>query len=149
MAFYYLETSALVKLYVREPGTDRMLSLASRSNLNRLAILSLSQVELWSAIRRRQKNGEISQIVATQLLETFKRHSETKFITQIVSDSLLDMAMMLVDRYWLRAYDAIQLAGYLALKNSAGSDVPFFVCSDKALLSAAIQEGVPIVDPCL
>ena len=42
MALYYLETSALVKLYVREPGTERMLALAARSSENRLAVLALS-----------------------------------------------------------------------------------------------------------
>ena len=53
MAFYYLYTSALVKLYVREPGTERMLALAARSSENRLAVLALAQVELRSAVRRR------------------------------------------------------------------------------------------------
>ncbi len=148
MALYYLETSALVKLYVREPGTERLLSLADRSSENRLAILALAQVELRSAIRRRERNGEIPAVAAAQLLEVFKRHVESRFITQTVTDYVLDIASMLLDRYPLRAYDAVQLAGYIALKSSAGADVPTFVCSDQELLSAAVQEGIPILDPC-
>ena len=73
MAFYYLETSALVKLYVREPGTDRLLALAARSAENRLAILALAQIEFRSAVRRRERTGEIPSPIASQLLETFKR----------------------------------------------------------------------------
>jgi predicted nucleic acid-binding protein len=148
LALYYLETSALVKLYVREPGTERLLSLADRSGENRLAILALAQVELRSAVRRRERHGEIPAVVAAQLLEVFKRHVEGRFITQTVTDFVLDIASTLVDRYALRAFDAVQLAGYIALKSSAGADVPVFVCSDKELLTAAKQEGIPILDPC-
>lgn len=147
MAFYYLETSALVKLYVREPGTERVLALADRATENRLAILALTQVEFRSAVRRRERSGEIPSMVATQLLETFKRHLETRFVSQMISDFVLDVASALVDRHALRAYDAVQLAGYVALRDSTGTDVPVFVCSDQALLEAARLEGIPILDP--
>jgi hypothetical protein len=99
-------------------------------------------------VRRRERSGEIPAAVAAQLLEVFKRHIEARFITQAVTDFVLDLASVLVDRYALRAFDAVQLAGYLALKSSAGSDVPVFVCSDRELLNAAAQEGIPILDPC-
>jgi uncharacterized protein len=148
LALYYLETSALVKLYIREPGTERLLSLADRSSENRLAILALAQVEFRSAVRRRERNGEIPALVAAQLLELFKRHVEARFISQAVTDFVLDIASMLVDRHGLRAFDAVQLAGYTALKSSAGTDIPVFVCSDQELLRAAQHEGVPILDPC-
>lgn len=148
MAIYYLETSALVKLYVREPGTERVLALAARASENRLAVLALTQVEVRSAIRRREKNGEIPAVVASQLLEALTRHLEGRFVTQAITDFVLDIASALVDRYALRAFDAVQLAGYVALKSSAGSEIPVFVCSDQALLAAALQEGVATLDPC-
>jgi predicted nucleic acid-binding protein len=147
LALYYLETSALVKLYVREPGTDRVLALATRSSDNRLAILSLAQVEFRSAIRRRERSGEIPAFVATQLLDAFSRHQETRFVTQTITDFLLDIACALVDRHALRAFDAIQLAGYVVLRSSAGAETPVFVCADQELLTAAKHEGAPILDP--
>lgn len=147
MAFYYLETSALVKLYVRESGTERVLALANRTTENRLALLSLTQIEVRSAVRRRERNGEIPSLVATQLLETFKRHLEGRFVAQMVTDFVLDVASALVDRHALRAYDAIQLAGYIALRRSTGTDEPVFVCSDQVLLEAARLEGIPSLDP--
>ena len=147
MALYYLETSALVKLYVREPGTERLLALAARSSENRLAILALAQIELRSAIRRRERNREIPPPIATQLLDAFKRHVEGRFLVQTVSDFVLDIASVLVDRYALRAFDAVQLAGYMVLKSSGGTDLPVFVCSDQELLMVARQEAVPILDP--
>jgi uncharacterized protein len=147
LAFYYLETSALVKLYVRESGTERLLALADRATENRLAILALSQVELRSAVRRRERNGEISPIVAAQLLDAFGRHVEARFLCQMVTDFVLDVASTLVDRHALRAYDAVQLAGYVAFRSSTGTDVPVFVCSDHPLLEAARLERIPILDP--
>jgi predicted nucleic acid-binding protein len=149
LAFYYLETSALVKLYVRESGTERVLALANRTTENRLAILALTQVEFRSAVRRRERNGEIPRLIATQLLEAFKRHLEQRFVSQMINDFVLDVASALVDRHALRAYDAVQLAGYVALRGSTGTDVPVFVCSDHALLEAARVEGIPVLDPVL
>ena len=148
MALYYLETSALVKLYVRELGTERLLALGDRSAQNQLAILALAQVELRSAVRRRERSGEIPSPVAAQLLVAFQRHVEGRFVMQGVNDVVLDIASVLVDRHALRAFDAVQLAGYVALRNSSGANVPVFVCADKELLAAARQEAVPILDPC-
>lgn len=147
MGLYYLETSALVKLYVREPGTDRVLALADRQGENRLVTLALSKIEFRSAVRRRERNGELPAHVANHLLDAFDHHLQSRLVTQMVTDFVLDIACALVDSYALRAYDAIQLAGYTALKASAGTDVPVFVCSDKTLLMAAKQEGMPILDP--
>ena len=148
MSLYYLETSALVKLYVRELGTDRLLELTSRSSDSRLAILSLTRVEFISAVRRRERNREIPTAVATGLIEAFGRHVQTRFVTQAVTDFVIDLANALVDRYALRAFDAIQLGGYAALKNTTSTaEPPVFVCADRDLLAAAEMEGFPTLNP--
>lgn len=147
MPLYYLETSALVKLYVYEAGTESLLRLTEREAGNRLAIQSLAQVEFRAAIRRRQRGGEIANSAADELIETFRRHSEGRFLVQPISDSVLDVALALVDSYPLRAYDAVQLAGYLVLRSVSGTDEPTFVCADKNLLSAARNEGSPVLEP--
>jgi len=146
LALYYLETSALVKLYVHEEGTERLLKLTEAGN--RFAILSLAQVELRAAIRRRQRMGGLSPAEANGLLEAFRQHSEKEFLVQPFSESLLDVAFALLDAYALRAYDSMQLAGYLMLRSISDFDQPIFVCADKALLSAAENEGGPVLDPC-
>ena len=148
MALYYLETSALTKLYVYEPGTDRLLDLTASNAGHRFAILSLAQVEFRSAIRRRQRNGDIPHNAADELIEAFRRHVEGKFLVQPCSDSVLDVALILVDGYGLRGYDAMQLAGYLSLRSISGTENPTFVCADNVLLAAARNEGCPVLDPC-
>jgi uncharacterized protein len=146
LALYYLETSALVKLYVYELGTERLLALTTAHAGNRFAILSLAQVEFRAAVRRRQRNGEISPVEADEMIESFRQHAEGKFLIQSTSESVQDLACALIDTYELRGYDSMQLAGYLNLR-SISSEEPVFVCADKALLVAAQRRGCPILDP--
>lgn len=148
MALYYLETSALVKLYVLEPGTDRLLHLASNASENRLVVLEVSPVEVRSAIRRRERAGDISPDTASLILDRLQQHMESRFLRQVLDDTVLDGALEMIDRYALRAYDAIQLAGCLALKIATGTEHPTFVCSDHQLLAAAHSELIPVLDPC-
>jgi uncharacterized protein len=147
---YYLDSSALVKLYIREAGTDQMLALASRKANHQLAVLALAQVELRSAFRRRQRSGQIDSRLADNLLCTFQIHLESRFLRQVLTDSILDLACELLDRHSLTSFDAIQLAGYLAIRNTVtGMVAPVFVCADHELLVAAETHGIPVLDPCL
>lgn len=147
MALYYLDTSALVKLYVREPGTERMLQLANRTASNQLAVLALAPVEIWSAVRRRERASEISRAAADHLLASFQRHMESKFLRQPVTDAILDESCNLIDKHALTAFDAIQLAGYFALRTASGKNIPVFVSADRELIRAAEAEAVLVMDP--
>jgi predicted nucleic acid-binding protein len=146
LGLYFLDTSALVKLYVQEPGTERLLHLVSNSSENRIAVLSLSVVEVRSAIRRRQRTGDIDQDAANLILDSLQKHMESKFLRQVVNNALIDTALEMVDRYTLRAYDAIQLAGCLVL-GAIERRTSTFVCSDRELLNAARSENVAVFDP--
>jgi uncharacterized protein len=148
LALYYLDTSALVKLYVREPGTEQVLRLARGTAANQLAVLALAQVEIRSALRRRERAGEIAGAVVIELLERFQRHLEAVFLRQVITEAMFDVACGLVDTHGLFALDAIQLAGYLALRTSSGANTPIFVSADRKLLEAAEAESVPVLDPC-
>jgi uncharacterized protein len=137
-----------VKLYVQEPGTDQLLRLANEAAENRLVVLALSPVEVRSAIRRRQRAGDIEPDTASLILDALQSHLESRFLRQLLNDTVLDGALEMIDRYALRAYDAIQLAGCLALKVAAGNEPPTFVCSDQQLLAAAHSELLSVLDPC-
>ncbi len=149
MAIYYLESSALVKLYIHEPGTQRLLALAASDAGHRFSMLFLAPVEFRAAVRRRQRNKDIAARAADALLESFREHAEGRFLIQPFSDALTDVASALIDGYGLRGYDAMQLAGYILLRSVSVMDEPIFVCADKALLSAARNEGCAVMDPSL
>jgi len=135
-----------VKLYVQEPGTDRLLSLFGSQSGDRFAVLSISAVELRSAIRRRQRAGDIDAENAAAILDTLQYHLATRFVRQLVNDAVIDQAFETIDRYGLRAYDAVQLAGCLVL-STIGNEPWSFVCSDHRLLEAAKAEQLRVFDP--
>jgi len=143
---YFLDTSALVKLYVQEAGTDRLLRLVGASTETRLALLSLSVVEVRSAIRRRQRTGDIDQDAADFVLGALQKHLESRYLRKSINDTLIDTALDAVDRYALPAYDAMQLAGCLVLCASERRSWTF-VCSDQQLLEAARSADLSVLDP--
>ncbi|HXP88033.1 MAG TPA: type II toxin-antitoxin system VapC family toxin [Bryobacteraceae bacterium] len=147
MAAYFLDTSALVKLYIREVGTGKMVRLATRSDEPRLIILSLSRVELHAAILRRFRSGELSTENLQTALASFNQHLSSVFVVQPVTEPLLERAVAVIDAQQLRAYDAIQLAACLtqALPDTGGFAT--FVSADRKLLEAAKAEGLSTLDP--
>ena len=147
MVVYYLDTSALVKLYVREPGTDRMLRLAGLAEGHTLVVLALARVEFRSAVRRRERAGDIPPESASELIGKLEDHWEKRYVIQPVTGAVMEEATALLDRQPLRAYDAVQLAGCLVLRATLGVGVPWFVCSDPELLETARAEGVSVLDP--
>ena len=147
MALFFLETSALVKLYIREPGTEALLRLVRREHSHRFTILTVAEVELRSAIRRRERSGDIDHDVAIRLIRRFAGHLETKFARQPLNESVLQTACALIDSYPLRAYNAVQLAGCLVLRETAGTDSPVFVCADERLIETASRLKVSTMNP--
>ncbi len=146
MARYYLDTSALVKLYVQETGTDRMVQLIAAGVHHQLALLASTKTEFHSAFRRRERQGDLDSSVAAEILDEFDQHLLAGFLRQGVSDIVIDLASLLLGRHALRAFDALQLAGYLVLRSGAEPDF-VFVCSDRPLLKAASEEGLECFDP--
>ena len=146
MALLYLDTSALVKLYINEPGTERMKGLASRGSDHDLATCSITQVEFHAAIWRRHRIRELDDEEAELAIELFNGRLRDDFLRRPVDDRTLDLASELTSRHPLRGYDAVQLASCLALE-ATEQDPPTFVCADRALLTAAVAEGLSVLDP--
>jgi len=110
-------------------------------------LLALAAVELRSAIRRRVRIGDIEQPAADELLHRFARHMESKFLRQLVNESVLEAALRLIDHYSLRAYNAVQLAGCLILRASTAAESPVLVTADQEQCAAAEAEGLTAVNP--
>jgi len=148
VALLYLDTSALVKLYVQEQGTEKMLGLAHPDAGNRLVILSLSRIEFRAAVRRRAKLGDIDAKLADEMISEFSGHLANVFQLQPVNEPVMDAACAAIDQHYLRAYDAMQLGGYAALRRSIGEEVEtVFVCADDKLLNAARDQGFSVFNP--
>lgn len=146
MASVYLDTSALVKLYIEEDGTERVTALTADRDEVQVIILDIALIESRSAIRRRQREGDISGADADRLLKRMEEDAAASFLLQPSTFAVMEEAARLIDRHPLRAYDALQLAGCLV----AGHHLPgplTFVCADTRLCDAARLEGVTTSNP--
>jgi len=104
---YFLDTSALVKLYIYEAGTERMRNPFTGDADRFFAVSSLTQVEVRSAIRKRERLREIEAALAAKAIVLFEQHFRDRYIVQSIDSRILEDAKALVDRRGLRAYDAI------------------------------------------
>lgn len=92
--------SATIRYY---PARKALILALTRPEFNRrFALLAFTPVEFRSAIRRRQRAGDIEKPVAVGIINRFTQHVETKFIQQALSEAVLDTASGLIDRYPLR-----------------------------------------------
>ena len=149
MKYLYLDTSAFAKLYIEEEGSDLMVRFASESTLGALAVLNLTQVEFRSALRRRERNEDISSEEAFTILAAVQKHFTGGWFLSIpFNETILGEALALIDRRPLRAYDAIQLAACLSFgKGQREQDTVTFVCSDKDLIQVAEMESLSVLNP--
>lgn len=146
MASVYLDTSALLKLYVEENGTERVARAVEETEDGRTVILDLAPLEARSAIRRRERGGDIPGADADRVLRRIEDDASTLFLVQPSTSAVMEEAARLIDRHPLRAYDALQLAGCLVVGENMPEPVTF-VCADARLCEAAANEGLTALNP--
>ena len=148
---YFLDTSALVKRYVPEIGSDWILSITDPATDNHLAISQITWVEVHSALARRLRDGSFSaqrfDLIAQKVREDF----ENEYRVIDVDQTLIETATELVMQHPLRAYDSVQLASALRFQSTTLLSQPetrlIFVSADNRLLNIAHSEGLAIDNP--
>ena len=136
----YVDTSALVKLYVSEVGSPEVREKVDRADS--LATSLVTYVEVRAAIARRVREGDVSREAQDGLLSTLEADWE-HYAGVGVSDPLCRFAAELCDRHPLRGVDALHLASALTVKARGGEPV-LFLCFDERLRRAAQAEGLLI-----
>lgn len=146
MSFYFLEATAFVKLLVREPGTDALIHLLAPVEDNRKLISALTPLEVYAAIRRRERSGQIPPESAAQVLEMLRGES-ARVVQQPTNPGVLEAARKLLDRSTLRWPEALQLGSVLAAREMFPNTEIIFVTSSPRLIDAAKAEGLETIDP--
>lgn len=146
MASVYLDTSALIKLYIEEVGTERVVGVTDDFDGVQVIILDITPLEARSAVRRRQREGDISGADADRTLDRIEDDTSSSFLIQPSTSAVIEEAARLIDRHPLRAYDALQLAGCLVTRDSVPGPLTF-VCADVRLCGAAGEEGLTVLNP--
>jgi len=67
---YFLESTAFARLFVRGQGTDALIRLMEAVEDNRKLIAASTPLEVYSAIRRSERAGDIPAADANAALET-------------------------------------------------------------------------------
>jgi predicted nucleic acid-binding protein len=147
---YFLDSSALVKRYVQEDGTAWVRRLTRRTAGNRIYLARITPVEVTAAIARRRKGRMLTARKASSILHRFRQHLAGRYTLIDLTPALFDEAMRLANRHALRAYDAIQLAAALRIRQErrdAGFAPVTLISADQALNDAATAEGLAVDDP--
>ena len=146
MSCYFLETTAFAKLFVQEPGTDALIRLMEAVEDNRKLIAACAPLEVYAAIRRRERAGDISAEDAAAALEILRLEA-ARMVQEPLNPAVLEAARQLLDRSSLRWPDALQLGAALVARDMYQSTEIVFVSASPLLLEAAKAEGFHALDP--
>jgi predicted nucleic acid-binding protein len=136
----YLDTSALVKRYVDEPGSSETAALIADAGAAATSIATRAEVA-----------AALAKAVRLETLDARAgRHAQRAFASQWadyskvpVNESIVARAESLAWDYSLRGYDAIQLASALTLQDSLGAPVTL-ATFDRQLWKASKEAGLEV-----
>lgn len=144
MGTYFLDTSALVKRYVAEPGQDWVNGLFQRDAGNTLIISQATLAEAVAAFCAKARASDINETERDRVIVLFRSEAWRLCRLERVTTAIYTFAGDLCRMHRLRAYDAVQLACALTVRDKLAtlSIVPTFVTADRELLSVASLEGL-------
>jgi len=137
----YLDTSAVVKLYVEEAGATTVRRVVQ--DATQVGTSRVTYAEARAAFARRARERGFAPSAHKALVRSFEQEWET-YVRLDVTEPLIKLAGDLAERHALRAYDAIQLASALTLQRDLHAAPMGFVAADLPLLKAAAQERLAI-----
>ena len=143
MTILFFDTSALVKRYAEEPGTQRVDELIDGDE--RVLISSLSIIETVSAFRRKYNRDQLTAERMNTLLAAFFREALDDFVIVPLEESVLQFSFDLVLEHDLRTLDSLQLSAALSLQTD--DDPVRFVSADAELVAAARDNGIEAENP--
>ncbi len=146
MSFYFIEATAFAKLFVREQGTEALIRLMEAVEDNRKLIAASTPLEVYGAIRRRERAGEIAPEDALAALEMVRLEA-ARMVQQPLNPAVLEAARQLLDRSALRWPGALQLAAAMTARDMFRGMEITFVSTSEGMLEAARAEGFETLDP--
>ncbi len=134
----YMESSALAKRYLHEPGSaevDRLVAAAERVGTS-----IITRVEVTAALARARRQKLLDEEPAARLRALFASHW-LSLVRLSLHESAIERADALAWELGLRGYDAVHLASALAWREVI-AESPVFATFDKELWRAARAQGM-------
>ena len=136
----YADTSALIKKYVRESGSEQVISHFNQYPI--IGTAALTHTEMASAMSKAVRLGWVDEPEILIAWQDFLAHWPA-YVRLPVSAGVVERAASIAWRHGLRAYDSVHLASALAWKDVTADQV-VFACYDGNLVKAAQQEGLQV-----
>jgi predicted nucleic acid-binding protein len=139
----YFDSSALVKRYIEEKGSDKVNALLEEGSM--AATSRLTYAEILAAITRRHKAGDIETPAFEKIKKAFKADWKSFTVVEMRRE-VFEFVDTVIDRHALKGADSLHLSTALWLKQTMNEDV-VFVASDVELLKAAKAEKLRVLNP--
>lgn len=146
MVVYYLDTSAILKRYRTEKGTEVVEALYGLPDVF-LVTSHFACLEVEAVSAKLLKGKSLTEEAYDALLNAFAADLGDPLYAVPLTSRIVNEAIEAARQYAVRAPDAIHIASGLAVQSVSGGDDFFFVSSDKEQLSAASSAGMQTLDP--
>jgi predicted nucleic acid-binding protein len=152
---FYLDSSAVVKIYIPEIGSSWVRSLVEAVTPegeweNEITFAKIGIVEVVAAISKRRRMRDITAKQQKKLTANFLDDCIERFAKFDADDSVIRLAVGLAQRHPLRGYDAVHLATAITLNHTLVASklsLLTFISADDVLCKAAKKEGLPTENP--
>jgi len=153
----YFDSSALIKRYVREGGTELVDRKIRGEESARRPLLSsaLTFAEIHRALASRRRDGSLSESAFDIARQGFERDWNAVITVIDLGSEVLDFIPHLVERFTLKSSDAVHIASALWVRNRSGlgprygqhiADVTF-ATADSALTKVAKEQNFEVLNP--
>lgn len=140
MSIIYLDTSALLKLYIQENQSDAVRTLVTEASGAGTSMLTYT--EMAAAMARAERMRILTADSARKAWDSFLK--DWPELTRLkLSAALTERAAGLAWEHGLRGYDAMHLAAALTWQDALGEPV-LLATFDRLLWNAGQKAGVPV-----
>lgn len=136
----YLDTSALVKHYVQESGSEEVERVIGEARL--VGTAAITRVEMAAALAKAVRMHLLSRDEAAEALGAFEAEWESLVRLQL-HELLLARAASLAWERGLRGYDAVHMASALFWRDIVGEPV-VLATYDRELWEEAVRSGLKV-----
>jgi predicted nucleic acid-binding protein len=143
---YFLDSTAFIKLFVQETGTEAIIQLMEATEDNRKLISAGTPLEVYAALKRRERSGGLAA-ADSEAARSILRVEAARMVQQPLNPAVLEAARRILDRHELSSTEALQLAAAIVAREMFQGMTIVFVASDERLLEAARGEKFEILDP--
>ncbi len=135
----YLDTSAWLKLYIEENGSEAVHSAVEEAE--QVCTHLIAYAELRAALAKAQRMDRLDAVQKAQLLPIIDQDWETLNVI-LPTEMLIKRAANLADQFGLRGYDSVHLAAAEAISLQIMPQPLIFACFDSKLNEAAKALGM-------